>query len=42
MNIFQLYLEKITEVIAKNKKILNLKTLNDFKNVIVEKCRLLD
>ena len=36
MNIFQLYLKKITEVIEKNKKILNLKTLNNFKNVIVE------
>ncbi len=36
MNIFQLYLEKIIKVINTNKKILNLNSLNDLKNVIVE------
>ena len=36
MNIFEEYIKKITDLILKNKKILNLENLNNFKGVVVE------
>ncbi len=36
MNIFEEYLKKISKLIIKNQKLLQLKNLNDFKGIIVE------
>tara|TARA_B100001250_G_scaffold632_1_gene577 strand:- start:19 stop:1743 length:1725 start_codon:yes stop_codon:yes gene_type:complete len=36
MNIFEEYIKKITDLISKNKKFLNLNDLNNFKGVVVE------
>ena len=36
MNIFEEYIKKITTIIDKNKKILKLDNLNNFKGIVVE------
>ena len=36
MNIFEEYIKKITDLIIKNQKSLNLDNLNDFKGIVVE------
>ena len=36
MNIFEEYIKKITNLILKNQKFLNLDNLNDFKGIVVE------